>query len=63
MILLSKFPNFPDELNENDQLREYELSGSDCNGSVADLGGHAPSSALVKTSKKKMAQPPILQVM
>ena len=30
MIMLSKFSNFPDELNENDELREYELSGSDC---------------------------------
>ena len=30
MILLSKFPNFPDELSENDKLRGYELSGSDC---------------------------------
>ena len=31
MIMLSKFPNFPDELSENDELREYELSGSDSN--------------------------------
>ena len=30
MIMLSKFSNFPDELSENDVLREYELSGSDC---------------------------------
>ena len=30
MIMLSKFSNFPDELSENDELREYELSGSDC---------------------------------
>ena len=27
--MLSKFSNFPDELSENDELREYELSGSD----------------------------------
>ena len=30
MIMLSKFSNFPDELSENDKLREYELSGSNC---------------------------------
>ena len=30
MIMLSKFSNFPDELSKNDELREYELSGSDC---------------------------------
>ena len=30
MIMFSKFPNFPDELSENDELSEYELSGSDC---------------------------------
>ena len=30
MITLSKFPNFPDELSKNNELREYELSGSDC---------------------------------
>ena len=29
MIMLSKFSNFPDELCENNELREYELSGSD----------------------------------
>ena len=28
--MLSKFSNFPDELSENDELREYELSRSDC---------------------------------
>ena len=28
--MLSKFSNFPDELTENDELRQYELSGSDC---------------------------------
>ena len=30
MITLSKFSNFPDELSENDELREYKLSRSDC---------------------------------
>ena len=30
MIMLSQFSNFPDELSENDELREYELSMSDC---------------------------------
>ena len=30
MVMVSKFSNFPDELSENDELREYELSGSDC---------------------------------
>ena len=39
MIMLSKFSNFPDELSENDELREYELSGSDCiNNFVLDFG-------------------------
>ena len=28
--MVSKFSNFPDELSENGELREYELSGSDC---------------------------------
>ena len=27
--MLSKFSNSPDELSENDELREFELSGSD----------------------------------
>ena len=31
MMTVSKLPNFPDELSENDELREFELSGSDCN--------------------------------
>ena len=31
MVMVSKFSNFPDELSENDELREYELSGSDYN--------------------------------
>ena len=31
MVMVSKFTNFPDELGQNDELREYELSGSDCN--------------------------------
>ena len=30
MKMLSKFSNFPNELSKNDELREYELSGSDC---------------------------------
>ena len=30
MVMLSKFSIFPDKLSENDELREYELSGSDC---------------------------------
>ena len=30
MVMVSKFSNFPDELSENDELREYELSGFDC---------------------------------
>ena len=30
MILLSKLSNLPDKLSENDELREFELSGSDC---------------------------------
>ena len=29
MVMVSKFSNFPDELSENDELREYELGGSD----------------------------------
>ena len=36
MIMLSKFSNFPNELSENDELREYELSGSDCIYSQGD---------------------------
>ena len=30
MVMVSKFSNFPDELSESDELREFELSGSDC---------------------------------
>ena len=30
MVTVSKLSNFPDELSENDKLREFELSGSDC---------------------------------
>ena len=30
MIMLLTCSNFPDELSENDELREFELSGSDC---------------------------------
>ena len=29
MIMLLKFKIFPDELSKNDELREFELSGSD----------------------------------
>ena len=29
MVMVSKFSNFPDELSENDELREYEISESD----------------------------------
>ena len=29
MLMISKFSNLPDELSKNDELREYELSGSD----------------------------------
>ena len=34
MVMVSKFSNFLDKLNRNDELREYELSGSDstCDG-------------------------------
>ena len=31
MVMVSKLSNFPDELSKNDELREFELSGSDCN--------------------------------
>ena len=30
MVMVSKLSNFPDELSENDELKEFELSGSDC---------------------------------
>ena len=30
MVMVSEFSNFPDKLSENDILREYKLSGSDC---------------------------------
>ena len=30
MVMVSKLSNFPDELSENDELREFEISGSDC---------------------------------
>ena len=33
MAMVPKFSNFRDELSENDELREFELSGSDCIGS------------------------------
>ena len=28
--MLSKFSDFPNELSKNDELKEYELSESDC---------------------------------
>ena len=31
MAMVSKFSNFRDELSENGELREFKLSGSDCN--------------------------------
>ena len=34
MVMVSKFSNLPDELSENDEIREYELSESDCMGSI-----------------------------
>ena len=30
MVMVSKFTNFPNELSKNDELKEFELSGSDC---------------------------------
>ena len=30
MVMVSKLSNFPDKLSENDELREFKLSGSDC---------------------------------
>ena len=45
MIMLLKFSNFPDELSENDELREFELSGSDCKG----------KSIIHKKKKKKLS--------
>ena len=38
MIMLLKFSNFPGKLSENDELREYELSGSDCTLSLTVWG-------------------------
>ena len=37
MIMLSRFSKLPDELSENDELREYELSGSDCIAHTYDI--------------------------
>ena len=31
MVMASKFSNFPDELSENDELREFKLSRYDYN--------------------------------
>ena len=30
MVMVSKLSNFPDELSENDELREFKLRGPDC---------------------------------
>ena len=35
--MLSKLSNFPDKLSENDELREYELSRSDCITDVNEI--------------------------
>ena len=40
MMMLSKFSNFPDELSENDKLREYELSGSDSTTYISSIVPH-----------------------
>ena len=37
MAMVSKLSNFPDELSENDELREFELSGSDSTPVVINL--------------------------
>ena len=37
MVMVSKFSNFPDKLTENDKLREFELSRSDCTVNKGDL--------------------------
>ena len=50
--MLSKFSNFPDELSENDELREYELSGSDC-----ILQGESPPPPLSNSIVSFSAQP------
>ena len=30
MVMVSKFSNFPDKSSENNELKDYELSGSEC---------------------------------
>ena len=42
MVMLSKFSNFPDELSKNDELREYELNGSDCKISLMNNWSELP---------------------
>ena len=37
MVMVSKFSNFPDELSKNDELREFELSGSNCSWTPYNL--------------------------
>ena len=47
MVMVSKFSNFPDKLSENDELREFELSRSDCRlldkGQIQDLVKGGPN--------------------
>ena len=40
--MLLKFSNFPDELSKNDELREYELNGSDCKISLMNNWSELP---------------------
>ena len=37
MVTVTKLSNFPDELRENDELREFELSRADCNRGKASF--------------------------
>ena len=37
MVMVSKFSNSPDELSENDELREFELGGSHCTLYIHDI--------------------------
>ena len=50
MIMLSKFSNFPDKLSKNDELREYELSGSDCTSNL--YGKYRRVATILKESGK-----------
>ena len=40
MVMVSKFSNFPNELSENDEIREYKLRGSDCIFSIFPVFFH-----------------------